>query len=251
MIFRWLFVLAALLVSLPAARLARACSGDAECVPIVSECLYNGCIGGSCQLTPKIYGTTAPTQTDGDCMVILCDGYGGTLPAHEPSDPPPGETCPPPCRGDDTCANQDDGCRIGRCTEGVCHLDPVLVGTPTALQMPGDCGVYVCDGHGNVVLAEDLSDAPPDDGNTCTIEMCPAPIPAPPGVPCPGGVCDGAGVCVPPGTGGGGGAGGGCDEAPSGSCAVSWPWTAGAAGWVMAALALMWLFRWRARHVRA
>jgi hypothetical protein len=70
-------------------------------------------------------------------------------------------------------------------------------------QTPGDCVRAVCDGDGPV-LVNDFTDAPLDDGDPCTDDVCvngsPFAIPAHPkkvaGSPCGNGlVCDSAGAC--------------------------------------------------------
>lgn len=64
----------------------------------------------------------------------------------------------------------------------------------------GDCKSAACDGSGNVVLAVDDTDLPPNDHNMCTEETCqqgvPSNPPAAPHTPCKVGVCNDVGVCV-------------------------------------------------------
>jgi hypothetical protein len=47
----------------------------------------------------------------------------------------------------------------------------VASGTPTSMQVQGDCHKNVCDGNGGVTSAVDNSDVP-DDGNPCTTDAC-------------------------------------------------------------------------------
>jgi hypothetical protein len=77
-----------------------------------------------------------------------------------------------------------------------------LAGAPGCPQTAGDCKRNVCDGQGNVTVANDDSD-PKNDGNECTDDKCNGGTPEnaflPDTTPCGAGAathCDGAGKCV-------------------------------------------------------
>jgi len=84
-------------------------------------------------------------------------------------------------------------CLEATCTSGACGLAPVPADTPVGTQTAGNCLKSVCDGQGNPTLIKDLTNAPVDDNDPCTLEGCspegqPHP-PAPFGTRCPGGAC--------------------------------------------------------------
>lgn len=70
---------------------------------------------------------------------------------------------------------------------------------PESGQRVGDCKVVLCTNSGEPMELEALEDAPPDDGNPCTLDICVAGGGLRPllgdGAACPGGACF-AGTCV-------------------------------------------------------
>ncbi|MDI1444541.1 hypothetical protein [Polyangium sp. 6x1] len=85
------------------------------------------------------------------------------------------------------------------CDGGACSAETLPAATPTESQLQGDCRRTVCDGAGNVVFQEDVTDAY-DDGKECTLELCDQGVsqnePTAPGTPCAGGYCNASGECV-------------------------------------------------------
>lgn len=101
------------------------------------------------------------------------------------------------------CPGEDSECATRFCSAGSCGVSVASHGTQLAVQAPGDCQVWICDGAGGETLENDDSDIP-DDGTICTDDACiggtPASFPANEGEACeePGdsGICQ-SGVCVP------------------------------------------------------
>jgi hypothetical protein len=92
-------------------------------------------------------------------------------------------------------------CVIPTCEGGQCATRFAAAGTPTSVQVAGDCQRSVCDGQGSAHLVPDDGDIPT--GGACTTGACDAGVPshsaAASGTPCSaaGGTrCDGAGHCV-------------------------------------------------------
>jgi hypothetical protein len=102
------------------------------------------------------------------------------------------------------CPGTDSECHARTCNGNACGQSYSAAGTATSAQTSGDCQKTQCDGAGNTVSAADDDDAPADDGNQCTTDVCTAGVPSHPnrslGAACNqngGTLCDGAGACVP------------------------------------------------------
>ncbi len=107
------------------------------------------------------------------------------------------------CTAAADCPGVDSACRVRTCVAGACGFVNGANGTPVPSQAAGDCRVNVCDGAGNVVAVINNTDVP-NDGNSCTLDVCTngkaSNPPAPAGTACNqsgGSVCDGNGSCVP------------------------------------------------------
>ena len=96
----------------------------------------------------------------------------------------------------------DDPCRRRSCVDGMCGFASLPAGTVTALQVSGDCHVNQCDGSGMVVAVIDDGDTP-NDGKSCTMDVCQNGVPSNPpvttGTSCTdngGMICGGNGECI-------------------------------------------------------
>lgn len=213
-----------------------ACLVASDCQGQDTECQVRVCVSGACGFSRTSAGTPLSIQTVGDCKRVECDGLGGTIEVNDDSDvPDDGDPCTlnlcaagvpsysradagTPC-GDglicdadgacvgcltaSDCPGEDTECQARRCTGGVCDFSFPPSLTPVAHQTVGDCKKNVCDGSGHIVLINDDTDVPADDGNQCTAVICnqgtPARVSSAVGTPCNqsgGAVCDGSGNCV-------------------------------------------------------
>lgn len=100
------------------------------------------------------------------------------------------------------CPSAVGPCADRTCTGGRCGVAYQPLGTPGGAQTTGDCKKGACDGAGSVVSQNDDKDAPPDDGNDCTNDVCSGGTPTHPpstaGTPCGVGKllkCNGNGQC--------------------------------------------------------
>lgn len=111
-----------------------------------------------------------------------------------------------PCESDMGCPPAPHSCMISACNDGRCMLINAAPNTmvPDGEQKKGDCGIFVCDGNGNLQALADAQDFPDDDENPCTDELCEDAKPVHPplamGEACttaetPEGLCNGAGKC--------------------------------------------------------
>ncbi|MFT3773531.1 MAG: hypothetical protein QM820_49780 [Minicystis sp.] len=106
------------------------------------------------------------------------------------------------CVNTGDCNAVDTACAHPVCEDGVCKVQHEPPGTPTQLQIPHDCRQNVCDGAGNVTVADDPTDLP-FDGNPCTDDTCDGGMPVhtllPAGQACgqkTGMACDDTGHCT-------------------------------------------------------
>lgn len=194
---------------------ASVCDATGACVPLklrglpcqtAAECTSGFCADGvccdaECNLTCR--ACTAALRGTGE------DGVCGPIQAGlDPNDECPGTTT---CNGIGACTGcvsasecpgEDNDCQQRTCSSGICGFTFTASGTATANQTAGDCKKNVCDGTGSVILIDDDSDVPADDGNACTREICTAGVPSTnyrdAGYECGSGgaVCNGSGVCV-------------------------------------------------------
>jgi hypothetical protein len=216
------------------------CTLDTQC-PTGNACQVPKCNAGVCQLNAAAAGDLpAAQQTAGDCQKKQCDGAGNVVSVADGTDVPAddGNACttevcvagapqhtPAPlgtacnqgggtrcdasghCVACNTAADCPAGaneCQTAACNSSACSIGFVAAGTPTVGgQTAGDCQKRQCDGTGHIVSVADNSDAPADDGNQCTSDVCVAGAPQHPNLPAGtactqngGTACDGAGTCA-------------------------------------------------------
>ncbi len=145
------------------------CLTDDQC-GAPTDCATPVCNAGTCETTFADPSTPTPTQTDGDCLEVQCDGIGGTKIVNDDADilddgnqctsdvcdngaathpnQPSGTTCSDggiKCDGSGACVECLTGgdCMSGVCTSQVCAapgcLDNVENGTETDLDCGGSC----------------------------------------------------------------------------------------------------------------
>lgn len=154
------------------------CESPDDCtqLPASDACRTRRCDAGVCTLQLIEGGTPVgdAMQQSGDCVVIACDGRGGTVAEPDDGDLP------------------IDGLE---CTDDVC-LDGVPGNPPARVGLP--CAAGECDGEGVCIGCSTPSDCgatPVCSAATCTDGACGL-VPREADTVCPGGVCDGAGTCV-------------------------------------------------------
>ncbi len=133
------------------------CSADSDCPAVEGECFLAKCAiesgkMGVCEQGTKQIGVPVAKQTPGDCLLVVCDGSGGTTTADDDADVP-----------------SDDG--------NDCTL-PCKLGVPNVVAAAGmSCasnGGTVCDGAGSCIACNVDSDC--KDGMTvCLSHACVAP----------------------------------------------------------------------------
>jgi hypothetical protein len=206
------------------------CATADECPASASPCLVPACHDGVCAVEPVPPNTPIPTQVDGDCEVVVCNG-GMAQPQPDDTDVgDDGNDCTSEscvggqlmsepvlvgtecatgvCDGAGTCVacnvptdcpGSDDECQQRTCDGNVCDVAFTAPATPLALQVAGDCSDLVCDGLGMVISASNPNDVD-DDFNDCTTDVCVNGLPEnqpQPGQTCGmNGICDASGNCV-------------------------------------------------------
>jgi hypothetical protein len=184
-----------------------ACNAPTDCLdlPADDDCRQRTCIAEQCgeKFTPA--GTPITIQTVGDCMQVVCDGNGGSMPQvydadkpvdnnnctsdvctnGTPTNPPlaTGTSCGAPlvcdgagacvgCNVAADCPGTDDFCKKRTCVSKQCGYAYTQDGTPLPNgQTAKDCKVLACDGQGNVETNVDPNDKPVD-GLQCTQDVC-------------------------------------------------------------------------------
>lgn len=148
-----------------------------------NSCTLDACTNGAPTNVAKMDGSP--------CMVGTKSGTCGA------------GSCKVSCANNNDC-NDNDPCSEDLCntSAGICvftYLDGVP--TPGFMQIAGDCKVQFCEAGINTELNDDAD--LPDDGNSCTTDVCTAGVPSNPAVgpstPCTLGdtmVCNGSGACV-------------------------------------------------------
>lgn len=157
------------------------------------ECTVDVCEGGAARHVPAAAGT--PCGAGG---ALQCDGKGACV----------------GCGGDPLRCGAPTSCLAWACEGDACAPRPAPAGQalPPSEQIPGDCGVLQCDGHGGADDARG-DDPMPLDGSPCEQIDCftGARTLRPAGAACGGtcapaesgsgtvrvSVCDGAGQCAP------------------------------------------------------
>ncbi len=178
------------------------CSQNSECDD-GKPCTDDVCTGGACVSTAN--DATKPPDglacTDDVCSggveshplkaagalcapgsALVCDGVS---------------TMCPTCTVNSDCgAPTADGCVVPTCTGSTCTMQNATGNANT--QAPHDCKVSVCN-NGMPTPMVDTTDAPVDDQNPCTLNVCDAsgdPYPAAPqGTTCGTGECNNVGQC--------------------------------------------------------
>jgi hypothetical protein len=145
-----------------------ACDGNGLCVaPSCSDGVKNGTetavdCGGTCLPC----ALTQACLVNADCASAACAG----------------NVCVE-CLTASQCAGTDTECHARTCTANACGVNNVAAGTATAAQTANDCQKNQCDGAGNIAAVADNTDAPLDDGNQCTSDVCAAGAPVHPTLP--------------------------------------------------------------------
>ncbi len=213
------------------------CLNASTCPGTDDECKTRTCTNNTCGMSYTANGTPVAQQTAGDCKERRCNGAGAIVSANLNTDVPvdnnpctrdvctagvpsnpaeaPGTACNAnggttcngagacvECTTAATCPGSDTECQTRTCNAGKCGTNFAGNGKAVSSQTPNDCKENRCDGAGHIVSANDDTDAPPDDGNQCTLACSGGTpnSPASPGTPCSQGggtTCDGAGACVP------------------------------------------------------
>jgi hypothetical protein len=184
------------------------CVDAADCPAAPNECSVPACNAGVCGLDAVMMGVEANSQSDGDCMVTVCDGNGGFTDIPDDGDVPddlndctidgcdagapeftntaPGTGCGASlvCDGNGACVGcnapadcgTDGPCVTFTCVANTCGSTFQPEGTVVGAGTAGDCRDDVCDAVGNVVAAGgvNLLDAPAPDAVDCTVELCDA-----------------------------------------------------------------------------
>lgn len=211
-------------------------ASDCTSLPADTECRTRVCNAGKCEQSFTTMGTALAAQTNADCKTRVCDGSGAIVDQANPQDLPSdgndctddtcngtaplftakmsGATCMAGtcnsvgqcigCTSPTDCSGTDGFCGARTCDLGTCGYQYTAAGTslPAAQQAVGDCQRLTCNGVGGVATAVDDLDAPLDDGNECTAEICSSGAalhpPAAFDAACTvgGSVCDGTGSCV-------------------------------------------------------
>jgi hypothetical protein len=212
------------------------CNVASDCtgLPADDACQTRTCTAGVCGQSFAPLGTELPQQIAGDCVILECDGQGGTASVADPTDLPNDDnacttdTCDgltpvhdplakdTPCGtnlvcsggansvcqgcnvGTD-CPGSDNECKARTCTSGTCGVAYETNDKLLATQTPKDCLERRCDGAGNVKKVSLDSDLPID-GNECTDDVCSNGVasnpPKPSTTTCETGYCDGSAACV-------------------------------------------------------
>jgi lamin tail-like protein len=212
-----------------------ACLVATDCAGVDTECQQRSCTAGVCGVTNTAAGTALAAQTSSDCKKAVCDGNGATTTQNDDTDLPDdnnacttdvctagvpshvgvanGATCGGAltclngvcagCGQPSDCPGADDECKARTCTVGVCGFSFTAIGTAVAAQTAGDCQKNQCDGAGSITGVADNTDAPADDGNQCTSDVCVAGVPTHPAVAANtacnqggGSFCSAGGTCV-------------------------------------------------------
>lgn len=174
--------------------------------PKKGDCVQALCVQG----VPKVVSDDTDLPDPGDCTKATC--AAGTLTiSNLAAETGCGMNGTLKCDGKGVCANcASDGdcsvpqsCQTPACKAGSCVPKFAAAGTtPDDQQTANDCQKMVCDGSGNPGSQPDNMDAPKDDGNPCTAEVCimGAPQHSPTvGAMCSangGQFCDALGACV-------------------------------------------------------
>ena len=218
-----------------------ACNLAAQCPGTDTECHSRTCTSNTCGISNVGNGTVTSAQTAHDCHQNRCDGSGNITSAIDDTDVPSddGNQCSDeictagvashpaqplntpcsqgggtfcsatavcaPCNAPTQCPGVDTECQARSCSSNTCGIDFTAAGTPTAAQTVGDCQQNQCDGSGHITSAALNTDAPADDGNQCTNEVCTNGVTSHPklaaGTTCNqggGSVCDSSGTCTTP-----------------------------------------------------
>ena len=139
-------------------------------------CTFDVCTNGVPSNPPVPAGTDCGTGAGGNPLV--CNAVGVCVGCNSPLD----------------CQGTDDECKARTCVNQECGVSYTPNDTKVLAQTAGDCMKQVCNGAGSIVAAQDNVDAPPDDGNQCTDEVCTNGTPAHPNKTA-GSACNDANGC--------------------------------------------------------
>jgi len=90
------------------------CQAASDCAMVLGPCQQAACSGGRCVLASLPAGSSANSQTSGDCLRLSCDAAGQVSSVPDDGDRP-------------AAAGQ---CVVGACTAGVASQVPVAAGLP-------------------------------------------------------------------------------------------------------------------------
>ena len=114
-------------------------------------------------MSTKKSGTAARRWAFGVCLaLVMASGCRQILGVEDPV----------PCESSAACALEGEPCVTAECVDGACVYSQAAAGSPSALDVAGDCSQTVCDESGEAVTTVDADDAPADD----TAADCKAPV---------------------------------------------------------------------------
>ncbi len=185
------------------------CNGAGACVECVAvddcpgqdtACQVRSCVAGICGTTLVAAGTPIASQTDNDCQINVCDGFGLISSAPDNADVPiDGNTCtadtctagvpsnPPlpidsPCteNGGKVCnanaacvqCNVANQCSTGVCSGNVCQPPSCVDSVTNGAETDIDCGGAVCS---PCAVGKECQQATDCSSGVCTSFVCMAP----------------------------------------------------------------------------
>ncbi|MGC4115635.1 MAG: hypothetical protein QM765_13730 [Myxococcales bacterium] len=157
---------------------AASCSDPVDCPAPGGECAAAVCVQNCCALENVADGVAVMMQMAGDCLVVLCDGAGGTRSAADDLDVP---------------ADQNE-CNVGACANGV----PVQTHKPAGTPCSSNGGTS-CDANGNCFGCQLDADCPPSTPRCSANHQCVQCLADADCSAVPGATCDvAAGTCLAP-----------------------------------------------------
>lgn len=117
------------------------CTSAAQCPGVDDDCQQRTCVAGACGFDFTLAGVPVTAQVDADCLVVVCDGAGGTFAEPDALDWP-----------------SDDGnaCTAEVCNAGQPEHPPFPAGTPCAVG-DGDGARDMCGLHAHGAAVRGLS----------------------------------------------------------------------------------------------
>lgn len=186
----------------------RGCAKDADCND-GDPCTLDKCTGGACA-NVDANGVYFGADDPDDCSYTICaNGAPRQIVVVDgtPCGSAGGECDHGVCSKCETAVDCGTStlCQKWACANGACSSYRLSEGQPVADSIKYDCRTPQCDGAGNIVLAANEKDIPPDDAKSCIAQTCEGWttvfVPKLPGTPCldaegKANFCDGNGACV-------------------------------------------------------